>query len=177
MNPNQRQQLLALTAMICVGALIGDKLVLTPLMSMWEERSVRILELEDSLNKGQVLVTREDAMTARLAEMKAEALPANSAAAEKLVLDAMDRWARASRISLTSQIPQWREYQDEGYRTLEYRIVGVGDLESVSRFLYELERDPLALKIEDITMTARDETGEKITLGVVYSGLLFVEGT
>lgn len=175
MDPKQRQHLLALAAMLCVGALIGDQLILTPLLNVWDERSTRIVELEESLQKGHVLVSREEPIKKRLADMKESALPGVLAVAENQILRSVDRWEQASRFRRTSMKLQWREFEDEKYRTLECRAAGLGSIETIARFLYELEKDPLPLKLEEVEMTARDESGGYLTLGIVFSGLQFFE--
>ena len=38
--------------------------------------------------------------------------------------------------------------------------------------MYELETDPMALKVQSVEMTAKDNTGSVIGLGVQISGLV-----
>ena len=40
-----------------------------------------------------------------------------------------------------------------------------------TRFLYDIEEDPLALKLESVALSARDDTGQQLTLGLQISGL------
>ena len=47
-----------------------------------------------------------------------------------------------------------------------------GDLGTLSRFLYDLEKDPMALKLESVELTARDNTGQQLTLDLHISGLV-----
>jgi hypothetical protein len=56
--------------------------------------------------------------------------------------------------------------------TLECRADTFGNLASLTRFLYEIEKDPLALKVDAIEIAARDNEGQQLTLGVQISGLL-----
>jgi hypothetical protein len=43
----------------------------------------------------------------------------------------------------------------------------------VTRLLYDLETDPMALKVEGLELTARDERGEQVSLGLQVSGLMY----
>jgi hypothetical protein len=54
---------------------------------------------------------------------------------------------------------------------LDCQVNGSGDILSLARFLYELEKDPLALRIEDLEITARDDNGQQLTLSARFSGL------
>ena len=55
--------------------------------------------------------------------------------------------------------------------TYECRADAFGSLPSITRFLYEIEKDPLALKIESVEINARDNTGQQLSLGLQVSGL------
>jgi hypothetical protein len=39
------------------------------------------------------------------------------------------------------------------------------------KFLFNVERDPMALKIESVEITARDKEGQNLSLGLQISGL------
>ena len=42
----------------------------------------------------------------------------------------------------------------------------------LSRFLYSVERDPMALKLELVELGARDKDGQQLSLGLQLSGLV-----
>ena len=170
MKIDNRQQALAILAAVAVTLLVGDRLVLTPLTSTWKERSARITELTKSLNQGSLVLAREQAIRARWDGMRTNPLPESVSAAENEVLKAFDRWSRASRISVASIKPQWKHNNDD-YVTLECRADAFGSIKTLTRFLYDVEADSLALKVEAIEITARDEGGQQLSLGLQVSGL------
>ncbi len=169
-NIKQRERLLTMAAIAVIVLLAGDKLVFTPLVQLWQERSARIQTLQKSLSNATVLLEREKAIREHWMEMETNALPANISTAESQVFKAVDRWVESSRISFTGLKPQWKQ-ADEEYQTLECQADGQGNMESVARFLYELERDSMAVKAEDVQITARDTAGQLLTLSVRVSGL------
>ncbi len=174
MKIKSREHLLAIAAIAIVALLVGDRLVLTPLTQAWKARSARVVSLQKSIQKGALLLDREQTIRERWSMMETNTLPATVSAAENSVLKAVDRWAQASRISFTSIKPQWKEPSPE-FKTLECRADAFGNLSSVARFLHELETDPLALKIEEIEITSRDNEGQQLSLAVRFSGLLLTE--
>ena len=95
----------------------------------------------------------------------------NVSAAENQVLKAFDRWSQDGRISISSIKPQWKRNSDD-YMTLECRADAFGSIQALTRFLFEVEKDPLALKVEAIEITARDNDGQQLSLGLQVSGLL-----
>jgi Tfp pilus assembly protein PilO len=171
MKINSRQQLLAALAVIAVALLGGDKLVWSPLTASWKKRATRIADLRKEVSQGEQLLERESTLRSRWQVMATNTLPANASAAQDTMLKAFERWSQASRISLTSIRPQWKRTDDD-YMTLECRADAQGNLQALTRFLYEVEKDPLALKVESIEITARDNDGQQLGLALQVSGLL-----
>jgi hypothetical protein len=56
--------------------------------------------------------------------------------------------------------------------TLECRVDGFGNLSALTRFLYDVEKDPMALKVEAVEIAARDNDGQQLSLALQVSGLL-----
>jgi hypothetical protein len=171
MNIDNRQKLLTMVALSAVVILAGDRLVFSPLIRLWKARANQIAELVKDLNQAELLLEREKAIRERWEQMRRQTLPANPSVAENQVLKAVDRWAQESRIGFSSLKPQWRQ-SGEDYLTLECRADAQGDLRVVTRFLYELERDPLPLKVEDVDISTRDPQGQQLSLGVRFTALL-----
>ena len=174
METKIRERKLLLGAAICIGLLFADRVLITPFLSFWTTRTERIEELETSLRKGRLLLERQEDLQTRWEAMQKNALPADPSIAQNMVLNAYDRWVRESRVESINYIPQWRR-EDENFMTLECRAVAQGNLEQIARFLYELETEPMALKVENFDITARDEKGDRLTLSIRFSGLRFVE--
>ena len=171
MNVNQRQQLLLILATLAVVLLFSDRVVVTPLAAVWKSRSVRLAELRESLAQGELLAQRDAVIRARWSAMREQTLPSIPSAAENELLKAFERWSRDSRLSISSIKPQWRE-GDEDYLSLECRAEGFGSMEAVTRFLYEVEKDDLPVKVDSVEITTRDPQGQSLTLGLQVSGLV-----
>ena len=171
MKLNNRQQLLTVLALAAVAIWVSDKLILSPLVASWKDRAARIASLRQSVERGAGLLQREASIRRRWDGMRTNALPTEVSAAESRVLRSFDRWSEDSRISITSIKPQWKHDADD-YLTLECRVDAAGSLATVTRFLYEIEKDPLALRIEAVEIGARDNDSQQLTLGLQLSGLL-----
>jgi len=75
---------------------------------------------------------------------------------------------------VTSLKPRWSR-KEKVFRKLEFRATAQGGIGSIARFLYELETDPLPLKVEDVVVTARDGRGDVLALGIRFSGLVLTD--
>lgn len=171
MNPQNRQKLLIILAVGIAALWIGDRLVITPLLQSYKERTARISDLGKTVANGAQLMGRESIIRDRWEGMRTNTLPSEVSIAESKVLKAFDKWSRDSSLSITSVKPQWKHNADD-YMTLECRVDASGSLSTITRFLYEVEKDPLALKVDAVELSARDNNGQQLTLGLLVSGLL-----
>lgn len=170
-DPKNRQQLLLAITLGVVGLWVADSVVFTPLAAAWKTRNERIDALRKQLADGEKLLQREQPLQTRWRDMRKNTLPVEISAAESKVLGAFDGWSRDARVTVTSIKPQWKR-PDDDYTTLECRVDAAGSLSTLIRFLYEVEADPLALKVDSVEIGSRDSTGGQLTLGLQVSGLV-----
>lgn len=177
LNANNRQRFLLIAVGVGVLLLALDSLVLTPLTKSWQARAAEIATLKKNVANGRSVKERGTRTQGLWKEMQSQALPKDPAQAEQDLITAFDRWGRASSVELGSIKPQWKQGQSprggsgERYSLLECRVDATGSLATLTRFLYEVERSPLALKIESIELTARDNNGQRLSLALLVSGL------
>lgn len=170
MEIKNRQKLLVIAAVLGVAFLLGDKMVVTPLMASWDARSRQIAELTKQVKQGSLLVSRDAVLRDRWENMRTNMLAADVSFAENEVLTAFERWSKESGISISSIKPQWKQ-AGEDFMTLECRADAFGTIQAVTRFLYEVEKDPLALRVEALEVSARDNDGQQLTVGLQVTGL------
>ncbi len=166
-----RQQLLVVVAIACVALLAGDRLIIRPLVQSWKDRASEVATLKASCARGTQLLRREQTLTSSWENMRTRMLTNDASVAQAKVCSAFDRWAQASRVTITSVKPQWKRMADE-QAMLECRVDASGNLAAVTRFLYDLERDDMALNIQDLNLTARDDGGQQLDLVLQITGLV-----
>lgn len=171
MNEANREKMLLVAAITAVVVLFGDKFIVSPMMDAWKDRSARIEELDAKVTRGRALMENEGSIRKRWALMYHGAIPKMKSVSENQILESVDRWATESRISFTSIKPSWRT-SDKGHLLLECRANGFGDLEKVARFVHALESDPMALKVDTLELSQRDEKGSSLGMNLNFSGLL-----
>ena len=171
MQIKNRQQLLIIVAGAAIGLLMADSLILSPLIASWKARSAKITMLRKQVDDGEKLLKRADALTSRWLNMQTNALPNNNSEAEQKVLGSFDKWSQDARISVNSITPQWKR-DSEDYTTLECRVDAAGTVGTLAKFLFNVERDAMALKIESVEITSRDKDGQNLSLSLQVSGLM-----
>ena len=172
---NRQQFLMALT--IGAAALyIGVNFIATPLSNLWSARSAQIKDLRAKVSEGKTLIQRETVVRNRWSDMSTNALPDNSSLAEQQVLKAFDTWSRETGAEISSIMPQWKN-DSTNYMTLNCRVEASGSLGTLSQFLYRIEKGPAALKLGSVELSAHDNTGQQLTLGLQISGLALISQT
>jgi len=170
MKIENRQQVLAAVAITVVALLLLDRIVFTPMTKSWKERSEQIASLQKDITQGRALIDRAAQTRAHWDQMKTNALSADTA--ERVLIDAFQRWSRESGASVSSIQPQWKP-TDEDYTTLECRANISGAVGSLAKFIYNIEKDAIALRIEELEITSKDDNGQNLSLGLQVSGLVF----
>jgi len=163
-------------AVAVVALFAGDRLLVSPLAKAWNRRAARIAELRKEVTQGRMLLGREQSLRTRWQQMSRNTLPKDTSAAEQQVFKAIDLWAQNSGVLISAITPQWKHDSDD-YMTFECRVDATGDLGRLSRFLYQLERDPMALKLASVELGARDKEGQQLSLGLQLSGLVLTPKT
>jgi hypothetical protein len=169
MNINNRQQYLGILAIVAVGLLAGDRLLFTPLIRSWQERSLRLADLKKSYLKGTQLLDRDRAIREHWDRMRTNTLASDQTLAEGQLFTALNRWKEESRITVTSLSPHWKMNSDD-FATFECHVEAAGNLQTLTRFLYEVEKDK-GVKLDLVDLKSVDDRGSQLTLGVQVSGL------
>lgn len=170
MKIENRQQMLVMLTVAAAALYVGVNFIIEPLGGWWSARQKQISELREKVTDGRKMVSRESAIRSHWADMQANALPANTSLAEQKFLTAVDEWSRSSGADVTSLMPQWKN-ESTNYMTLVCRVEAAGDLGALSKFLYNLEKGPLALRLDAVEISSRDKEGQQLTMSAEINGL------
>ena len=170
MKIQNRQQFLVALTIAAAGLFVAINFIITPLAGWWSSRQAQIRELRVQVNDGNQMIKAETRTRNRWTEMQANALPVNTSLAEQQLFKAVDAWSQGSGAEVTSLMPQWKN-DSTNYLTLSCRVETGGEIGTLSRFLYTLEKGPMALKVDSLELTSRDAAGQQLTLGLEINGL------
>lgn len=171
MQIKNRQQLLIIVAVSAVALLAADKVIRAPLASAWDRRAARITELRKLVATSKTYRVRETGLRNHWRDISGKTLTNETSTAEQQVFQAIDAWAQNTGVTINAITPQWK-HDSEDYMTYECRIDAAGDIDRLTRFLYRVEREPMALKFESIELSARDKEGRQLSLGLQLSALV-----
>jgi hypothetical protein len=171
METKNREKILAIAAGVCAGLWLFNLLVITPMTNAWHRRSAQIDSLRKAIAEGTMLIRRQDTVRGRWDYMRTNSLSSNPTVAERQLFVAFDRWVGASGVTEGSFRPQLHE-TDDNYSTIECRADVTGTPEAITQFLFDMEKDPIGVKLESCELTSRDDNGRQLALALDMSGLI-----
>jgi Tfp pilus assembly protein PilO len=174
MKIKNRQDFLVVLTIAAVGLFLGINFVFTPLQNWWSDRQDQVRSLRERVKNGTQLLRREAGVRSLWANMQTNALPAVMSQAEQQFLIAMDGWSRDSGATITSIMPQWK-VESTNYMTLDCRIETEGDLGMLTKFIYDAEKGPLAVRLDSVELSSHDNNGQQMTMGVDIDGLALLQ--
>ncbi|MGD0745011.1 MAG: hypothetical protein ABSA45_07635 [Verrucomicrobiota bacterium] len=174
MKIENRQQFLIVLTAVAAALLIGNSLIYEPMAKWWSARSAQITTLRSRVKDGKMMIQREAAIRSRWSDMRANALPADTSLAAQQVIKAFDNWSRASGAEVTSIMPQWK-YDSTNYMTYNCHVQASGTLGTLSQFLYQIEKGPMALKLDSMELSAHSDNGQQLMLDLQISGLALLQ--
>ncbi len=176
MKIKNRQQVLVVMTLAVVALFVGDRVAFEPLIQWWKTRQALVLKLRHEVSNGRMLIQREAAIRNRWSQMRTNTLPTDTSVAEQQVLKAFDNWSQDSGASINSIAPQWKNDSPD-YTTLDCRVEAKGDLGSLSRLIYDVEKGPMPLRLESLALNTSDDNGQQFTLDLQVSGLVLTPQT
>ncbi len=172
MQIKNRQQLLTILTITVIGLLVLDKIISPPLTAMWKERSTRLTNLQNQVKEADRRQRGKDSLRSRWAQIQSSSLTNDTTMAEQQLISGLNRWSQMSGVSLNTITPNWKQGADASYKTIVCRVDASGSIDRISEFLYELETDPMALRLESVEMTSKDNNGSVIGANMEISGLV-----
>lgn len=169
MGLSKRERMIVLATILVVGALLGDRLIWTPLANhLGELRSQRQQALAE-VTKAKNLLAEKVQRERKNKKLLTEDLRSD-AEAESRVAEALNKWSRDARLELASVKPD-RVAGDKGLKEIVFVVAGKGSLDSVAWFLYQVETSELPLKVKYMQLGSTSESGDSMSMELRLSTL------
>ena len=174
MKIKNRQDFLVMVTVGVVVLAVVVNFILPPVQGWWSDRQKEISDLRDKVRDGKGMIARDKFTRDHWKEMRENSLPASAPEAEQQFLKAIDGWSRDSGVEITSITPQWKS-ESTNYMTLNCRVETGGDLNSLSKFIYDIEKGPMPLRLDTVELSSHDNSGQQMTLGLDINGLALLQ--
>jgi hypothetical protein len=175
MNPKNRNQLLIIVALVAVGLFMGDKILFSPLLKLWENRGKQVKELRAKIADGRSWLQTADSRRRAWQRLEESTLTNDQSQAEQELKRAFSKWGERSGVRLLSMTsPPWKRDNSGDYMTLDCRVEASGNLHAIKNFLLLIEQDSMALKEQTVELSSRDNNGQQIVVGLQVSALVLL---
>ncbi|MHC4355742.1 MAG: hypothetical protein ACYS0H_23835 [Planctomycetota bacterium] len=169
MGLSKRERIILIAAIACVGLFVAVKFVIDPVQARRDELESQRQQLLGDLNEAELLVGNHGRMQKKWDAMLSDGLQSETEA-ESRILDALQEWSGAANMALSSIRPE-RISSDRGLQEMIFTVAGRGTLESVARFLWQIETAALPVKIKDMQLGSGSEAGDSMSLQLHLSAL------
>lgn len=166
---SKRERMILIAAVLAVVMLVADKFIVGPISTRREQIKAQKLSLQTELENAQILFSRQRLMERKWKALLSDGLQ-NDAEAESKIARALDQWSKDARLMLSSVKPE-RVASDKGLKEMTFVVAGMGTLEAVSRFLWQIETASIPIKVMDMQIGSTNETGQSMSLQLRLSAL------
>lgn len=166
---SKRERIILIAALACIGLFVVNKFVVEPVQAKLGELKAQRQQLLGNLNEAELLIGNHRRMQEKWTAMLSDGLR-NDTEAESRVLGALREWSGAANLALSSIKPE-RISSDGGLQEMIFTVAGKGTLDSVARFLWQIETAALPVKIKDMQLGSSSESGDSMSLQLHLSAL------
>ena len=167
---SRREKYIAIITIVIIMILVADRYVATPFMDKMDQTAIEKQRLIVEMERAETLFERRSLMDRRWNDMVAGGLEGDAAKAESQVLHAIGNWSKENGLMLSSVKPDHKTGEDELYEIV-FQIAGTGTMNSVSRFLFQIEKSTLPIRLTDVQLGSREEDGNDLSLQLRLSAL------
>lgn len=149
-----------------------DQYVLTPLWDRQDELQLKRGQIQADIARDQKLFSERKQLKPKWKGMLESGLKRDPAEAEGQLLHALRDWARDSGLSLSSIKPDRPESKSDMKEVL-VQAAGSATMDSIARFLWQLQSSSFPLKVTDLQISARNDDSSELVLQVKVSTLYY----
>ncbi len=169
MGLSKRERIILIATLASVGLFVAVKFVIDPVQAKRDELESQRQQLQGDLNEAEMLISNNGRMRKKWDAMLSDGLQSETDA-ESRILSALREWSGAANMALSSIRPE-RISSERGLQEMIFTVAGRGTLDSVARFLWQIETAVLPVKIKDMQLGSSSESGDSMSLQLHLSAL------
>ena len=168
---SKRETYIFVGAVVALGAVLGDYLVVGPLLAARQDAQARRQSLAGKLRRAHATLDESRRLAPRWREMTAAAIQNEDDEAVSQVLHAVRDWADAAGVSL-SLLQRERQTEKTPLPTIAFQAAGTGTMDSVAKLLWRMQNATIPVRVTELQVWARsegtDDLSVQMRLSTVY---------
>lgn len=173
---SKRERYIGFAVVAVLGALILDRLFLTPLTERNDFLIKQISLRGSELKKGTETLRLRPRVEKQWNDMITAGIGNDAATAQKQLIDAVQAWATESGLASSATNPQ-REEPEHQLQKIVVRTTYTGRMESITRFIGRINGSSLPMRISDMTINTKKEGTDDLTLQIGISTIFLAPAT
>ena len=159
----RREKLIAAITLIIVFITICDRFLITPAIKSWRGISDRLKQTEISINKAQMIISKEDQFKHQWENLTKSSLRAGEKDPQAAFTNYLEELAKKAKVSFTNVVLIKKNEKDD-YIELVFSIEFSSPIEGASKFLYYLDISPELIKIMDLNISSPSSAIETLNV-------------
>jgi Tfp pilus assembly protein PilO len=173
---SKRERLIAIVTIAVLMIFALDRFMLTPILDARDKVLTEKNELIKEMGKASELFKQKNRVIKQWNEMVNGGLSSDVSITESEVLNAIRIWAQEYGLTLSSIKPE-REKGDGAMKEIIFNVACNGSMNSVGKFLLQVQNSTLPLRITQFQLGSREEDGRELSLQLKLSALYLTGGT
>jgi Tfp pilus assembly protein PilO len=170
MTFTSRERIIMFFAVVAVVLLVADKYLLSPLIANYSQTQQTKEQLKAQLEQSEALIKRKALLQKQWQQIKADGLTDTFAVAESNILRHIKDSALKNNLTLSSVQPE-RIDSENDIRELEFIVSGMGSMNSVTNFLWDIETSKMPLKVKTFQLGSNDENAYQMAVQIKLSSI------
>ncbi len=166
---SKRERIILIVTLACVGLLIANTFVITPVQTRLSDMETERTRLAGELGEANALLDFRQRKQREWKTQMSDGLR-NAGEVESRVSSALTGWSNRARLSLSSIKPD-RGISEKGLQEMIFTVVGKGSLDAVAQFLWQIETAALPVKIKSMQLGSSSDVGESMSVQLYLSAL------
>jgi hypothetical protein len=170
MKLSRRDRILALVALLIVGAWLADSWVFSPLWRRYQADADRAASLETQLFQTEMMLRRQPVLARQWRGRLDDGVGRQTSQSEGALLNALEKWAGEAGLNITSMKPE-RETprKDSPLQVIRCRVNLTGSMQGFVTFCLRLEGSTSPLRVEKMQWSANDSKKDVLNVQLFVS--------
>ena len=176
MDLSAKEKKLLIAAIIALGIMFGDKLLLKPLVEKRNMLKTQNAQITSDLEQARNILERRKLVKQKWVQMQESGLTNDPQKLESSLFSFLEDASGKSGLEISYVQPGISE-SNEGFGLIDFTLSGRGTMRSVTEFLWEVETCNLPVLIGSFQLGALDENGQNVSIQLELSALHLQENT
>jgi hypothetical protein len=167
---SKRERLIAVVTIAVLMIFALDRFILTPILDARDKVLSEKTQLIKEMTKASEIFKQKNRVSKQWNDMVSGGLNSDVSVTESQILNAIQVWTQEYGLTLSSIKPERQRGEGE-MKEIVFNMACSGNMNSLGRFLFQVENSLLPVRITEFQLGSRSEDGRDMSLQLKLSAL------